>query len=216
MPTVIERRKATQRRALAKQRARIRRFREQRKALARTRAAIRKTRSKIGKRRRLIRQLEADLKASPVRIVGNRAHGGTPRQRLEAVAKAAVVAHMTGRRRSFYSQAGAWTVEYAITGEPRGYRSDCSQWVTSVYWSAGLPDPNGNGYRGGYTGTLATHGVRTRDEEAGDLGMYGVPPYFHVEMRLGEDGPQFAGHGSPPVDYLAPGWPDEFYTYLKG
>lgn len=211
MPSLVERRKATQRRALAKQRARIRRFTHQRKALARTRAAIRKARATIAKRKKLIEAAEG------VRINGNTANGGTAKQRLKAVALAAVEAHAEGRRKSFYSQAGAWTVAYAITGEPRGYRSDCSQWVTSVFKSAGLGDPNGNDYKGGYTGTLANRGRQVSFEEAkrtpGALGFYGSYPFHHVEMSLGDG--RWAGHGSPPVDTVTPGLPNHFRVYTN-
>lgn len=206
MPTLVERRKATQRKALANQRVRFRRLKNQRKALARTRAAIRKAKSVILRRKSLIEQAEG------VQINGNTAKGGTPRQRLRAVALAAAEAHRTGRRKSFYSQAGSWTVDYAITGEPRGYRSDCSQWVTSVYHSAGLADPNGNAYKGGYTGTLYNHGRPTTNPQPGDLGLYGSPPGHHVEMYVGDG--RFVGHGSPPVDQVTPGWPTQFRTYL--
>lgn len=135
-------------------------------------------------------------------IDGNRIEGGNPRERIVAAALAASRADAEGRRKSFYSQDGGWTTDYAITGEPHGYRSDCSQWVTSVYKSAGLPDPNGNDYKGGYTGTLATHcrKISRAQLQPGDLVLYGSgPPYHHVELYVGP-GEQTIGHGSPPVD----------------
>jgi cell wall-associated NlpC family hydrolase len=206
MPTLTDRRTATQRKALARQRLRLAKLARERKALARLRAAIRKAKSTIARRQKLIDQGEG------VRITGNVAHGGTPRERLKAVALAAAEAHSTGRRKSFYSMTGAWTVDYAITGEPKGYRSDCSQFVTSVYKSAGLPDPNSNGYMGGYTGTLGARGRETKDPKPGDLGFYGPYPHHHVEMYVGDG--KFVGHGSPPVDGVTPGWPDSFRSYL--
>jgi hypothetical protein len=217
MPTLIEREKATQRKALAKQRVRARRFKNQRKALARTRAAIRKARSKIGKRRKLIKRLEAELAGGPVRIEGNggpgKIHGGTPRERLVACAKAAALAHYQGRRKSFYSQSGTWTVKHGILGEPRGYRSDCSQFWLSMYWSADLPDPTGANYGSGYTGTIGNKGLPTASPgKGGDAGLYGSFPHHHVEMSIG--GGHFVGHGSPPVDGVTPGWPDLFRTYI--
>lgn len=39
------------------------------------------------------------------------------------------------------------------------HNTDCSGFVTWVYFQSGLPDPNGNSYRGGFTGTLVVHGV---------------------------------------------------------
>ncbi len=210
MPSLVERRKATQRRALAKQRARIRKYRAERKRLARLRAAIRKAESMIVRRRKLIRAAEG------VKIAGNKATGGTPRQRLQAVALAAAEADRTGKRKSFYSQPGAWTVDYAITGEPRGFRSDCSQFVTSVFRSAGLPDPNGRGYGGGYTGTLAENGREIPRSQAkpGDLGFYGTAPFHHVEMVVNDGATKFVGHGSPPVDSITPGLPNHYRTYV--
>lgn len=223
MPTPRERKKARLSRAKRRQHKAIYLQRTRVKRLAGLRAAVRKARSNIGRRRGLIRRLEAELASGPVTIVGNKASGGTALQRLEAVAKAAALEHLKGRRKSFYSQAGAWTVQYAITGEPRGYRSDCSQWFTSAHWSAGgwrgaghpefLPDPNGTGYTGGYTGTLGSHGrqINSAARKTGDAGLYGTPPFHHVEMCVGA---AFIGHGSPPIDAITPGFPNVFRTYL--
>jgi hypothetical protein len=208
MPSIVERRKATQRRALAKQRARIAKYRRERKALAGLRAAIRKAKTNILRRKLLIQPPKG------VTITGNTATGGTERDRLVAVALAACKAHAEGRRKSFYSQAGRWTVDYAITGEPNGYRSDCSQWVTSVYKSAGLPDPNGTDYTWGNTRTLGSHGKLVSSPKPGDLGLYGSFPFHHVEMVVGLNPLRFAGHGSPPVDQVAPGLPDQYRSYV--
>ncbi len=108
----------------------------------------------------------------------------------------------TGKRKSFYSQSGAWTVNYGITGEPRGYRSDCSQWVTSMYHSAGLPDPNRKGYSGGFTGTLAEGGryVTRAQVKPGDLLMVGRPPFHHVELIVNARTGATIGHGTAPID----------------
>lgn len=141
-----------------------------------------------------------------VRIGDNHVTGGTPRERLRAAAEHAAWLDATGRRHSFYSQSGQWTVEYAITGEPSGYRSDCSQWVTAIYRACGLPDPNANGYQGGYTGTLGQHGkaISRAQLRPGDLVLYGPAPHHHVEMYVGP-GQRTIGHGSRPVDA---GWID--------
>jgi len=164
-----------------------------------------------GERRRLLeRRLDRvthaiDDLVTPAepQVEGNHVRGGNPRERLVAAALAASRLDAEGRRHSFYSETGRWTVDYAITGEPRGYRSDCSQWVTSVYKAAGLPDPNGNGYGlPSYTGTLAGHCRRiTRAQlRPGDLVLFGsAPPYVHVELYVGP-GEQTIGHGSAPVD----------------
>jgi cell wall-associated NlpC family hydrolase len=140
-------------------------------------------------------------RARGVSVRGNAATGGTPRQRVVAAAHRAAYLHAIGRRPSFYSQAGAWNVARGITGERRNERSDCSQWYTAMFHSAGLPDPNGNGYRGGYTGTLAGHGrsISRHELRPGDAVLYGPAPHHHVEMYVGP-GETTIGHGTAPVD----------------
>lgn len=138
---------------------------------------------------------------TPLAMRGNRVTGGTPRERLKAAALRAAELDAQGRRHSFYSQSGAWTVKYGITGEPWGYRSDCSQFVTSIYFACGLADPNGNNYNGGFTGTLVSHGraISRSELQPGDLIIYGDGNGHHVEMYVGP-GEKTIGHGSRPVD----------------
>lgn len=183
---------------------------------------------KPGKRRTAVERRYEDVRASIRAIVnpphaevsGNRVTGGTPRERLVLAAVTAAQLNARGVRHSFYSQTGMWTVRHGITGEPAGFRSDCSQFVTSMFWSAGLPDPNGQGYGGGFTGTLAAHchEIHESRREAGTLVLYGPePPYHHVELyigtgvglpaylrrhlaQLGFTAETTIGHGSPPVD----------------
>jgi len=146
--------------------------------------------------------LEAELKKlSGVTIKGNHATGGTPRERLKAVALASAAACASGKRPNFYSQPGSWNVDRVITGESSGMRSDCSQWFTSVYKACGLEDPNGTGYTGGYTGTLVAQGKRISESELqpGDAIIYGSGTGFHVEMYVGP-GNKTIGHGSAPID----------------
>lgn len=64
---------------------------------------------------------------------------------------------------------------------------DCSGFVTSCYFAAGAPDPNGRGYDSlGYTGTLISHGTLVADRKhlkVGDLCFYGYStgrPGFNV------------------------------------
>jgi hypothetical protein len=137
-----------------------------------------------------------------VQVKGNRVTGGTPTERIIAAMEASRELSASGRRRDRYSQSGNWTVGYGITGEPKGYRTDCSQWFTSMYWSAGLPDPNGLNYSGGFTGTLGAHGepITQGELEPGCAILYGPPPHHHVEMFRGP-GVRTIGHGTPPVDY---------------
>lgn len=145
--------------------------------------------------------IQEEIKKLGVIIQGNTASGGTPRQRLKAVALASASACANGRRPNFYSQAGSWDVGHCITGERSGHRSDCSSWFTSVYKSCGLPDPNGLNYSGGFTGTLVSNGRQIRESQLkpGDAIIYGPGDGHHVEMYVGP-GSKTIGHGSSPVD----------------
>lgn len=152
-----------------------------------------------------------------VKVVGNKATGGTRRHRLKTVALLSAARCASGGRNNFYSQAGAWDIDHCITGERYGERSDCSSWVTSVYKSAGLADPNGERYTGGYTGTLVANGKQVSTPRPGDLVIYGPGTGHHVEMYVGP-GDKTIGHGSAPVD---PGVIDlfgdsdfRFFSYL--
>ncbi len=149
----------------------------------------------------LLKALVEWRKTHGVQIIGNTAKGGTRRQRLVAVALGSAAACAAGNRPNFYSQIGAWDISHCITGEHYGERSDCSSWVTSAYHSCGCPDPNGNSYNGGYTGTLVAHGtqVPAAQKQPGDLVLYGSGTAHHVEMFVGP-GETTIGHGSPPVD----------------
>jgi cell wall-associated NlpC family hydrolase len=162
-------------------------------------------------------QLAKWIKEHGVRIDGDRITGGTPRERLVAGALAAAAGCSSGRRRNVYSQPGAYTVKHGITGEPPGYRTDCSQFVTSMYWSAGLGDPNGYNWEGGYTGTLVANGRQVSDPKPGDLVLYGSGTAHHVEMYVGP-GDKTIGHGSAPVDAgvinLFGDGDYRFYSYL--
>lgn len=121
--------------------------------------------------------------------------------------------------RARYSQAGRWSVKYWREGEPNGYRTDCSQWSTSVYWAAGAKDPNGNDYNGGYTGTQSRHGraISRGAVLPADMTFFGTGDFHHVELnvfphpvlsnklndelrRRGFGRDDTIGHGSPPVD----------------
>lgn len=151
-------------------------------------------------------------------IKGNHVTGGEPRERLVAACEHAAYLSATGKRRSFYSQWGAWDVDHGITGEARDKRSDCSQWAIAMSKAAGLPDPAGTGYAYGNTGTLGQHGqyIHREDLEPGDKVLYGPAPHHHVEIWVGNgdgktsyrelarmghpDRDTTIGHGSPPVD----------------
>lgn len=147
------------------------------------------------------REIELRELRKTVKIKGNTATGGSKPERLKTLALESAKRCAAGRRRNFYSQTGAWDVKHCLTGESYGERSDCSSWATSVYNSAGLPDPNGENFGGGYTGTLGDHGreVSRASLKPGDLVLYGPKPHHHVEMYVGP-GEKTIGHGSSPVD----------------
>jgi hypothetical protein len=154
------------------------------------------------------------------KIKGNKVVGGTPEKRLQVCMLGSAANCKTGKRANFYSQVGSFDVQHSITGPSRNHRDDCSSWFTSVYWSCGLPDPNGTGYTGGFTGTLATHGKKISREQAKHTPMaavlFGSAPFHHVEAAIGDGTEHTIGHGSAPVDMgsfdLLPG-PVEFRKY---
>lgn len=181
--------------------------RRERKRLkdGRRKQAVIKRQRKVGKAlKRLVRANQGP------RVVGrNKVRGGQPGERFVFAAREALRRYQAGKRPSFYSQSGAWTVSYALTGEPSGFRSDCSQWVTSLFRTCGLPDPNGAMYTGGYTGTLATHGEEVDRARAMQLVREGRHPVLVIWDPWGEDGhvealvsPQgdTIGHGSSPIN----------------
>lgn len=163
----------------------------------------------------------AAVAAHRPKVTDNNVTGGTPRARVVAAAMAAAAGYYSGRRVPvFYSQTGKWSVTHAITGEPHGYRSDCSLEVTAFCHSAQVPDPNGLAYKSGYTGSLAGHlkEITRAQLKPGDLVIYFLGSNsHHVEMWVGNgDGKttytqlahagstyrdRTVGHGSPPVDY---------------
>lgn len=170
-------------------------------------------------------ELEARIKklrgGTKVKISGNKVTGGTPKKRLQVAALTSAKKCATGARHNFYSQRGLFTVEKLISGEPYGYRSDCSQWFTSCYWSCGLPDPNGGPYGGTtYTGSLVENGTPCTREYArnnpGCAVIFGAGPGHHVEMSVGDGTEHTVGHGSAPIDMgtfdLLPG-PVRFYKF---
>jgi hypothetical protein len=138
------------------------------------------------------------------KVKGNKVVGGTPEKRLQVCMLTSAARCAKGTRTNFYSQVGAFDVQHSISGPSRDHRDDCSSWFTSVYWSCGLPDPNGTGYTGGFTGTLATHGKQISREEARNTPMaavlFGSPPFHHVEAAIGDGTEHTIGHGSGPVD----------------
>lgn len=159
-------------------------------------------------------------------VEGNKVVGGTPGQRWKAALLASVANCSNGKRRNFYSMTGNWDIEHELVGGPEyGHRSDCSSTVTGWAKACGLPDPNGEDFHGGYTGTLGgQHNgwkLVSRDsmEHSGlpSYIVYGPDPGHHTEGYLGP-GNRTAGHGDAAVDF---GIVDDFgdgdfrcYSYL--
>ena len=164
----------------------------------------------------------AEAQNDKVKVVGNKVTGGTKMQRVIAGAMAAASLYYSGKRKSFYSQAGENQFDLGITGEKRGMRSDCSQFVVSMHKSAGAPDPCEGDYSPSklhYTGTLMKGGryVSRQQLRPGGVVLYGNYPHFHTEIWVGNgDGKttyaelarqghphrdRTVGHGSPPVDF---------------
>jgi hypothetical protein len=142
-------------------------------------------------------------------VEGNKVVGGTPGQRWKAALLTSVRNCSNRKRRNFYSQSGNWDIDHELVDGPEyGHRSDCSSTVTGWAKACGLPDPNGEDFHGGYTGTLVgqNNGWKevSRDymEKSGKPGyiVYGPGAGHHTEGYLGP-GDRTAGHGSAAVDF---------------
>jgi hypothetical protein len=149
----------------------------------------------------------------------NSVKGGKPRDRIKFAALLSARDCAIGDRHNFYQQEGTWDVNHCLTGEAYGERSDCSSWFTSVYKTCGLPDPNGENFSAGYTGTLGTHGkwISRSQLQPGDAILFGTAPFHHVELYIGEG--KTIGHGSAPVnqgivDLFGVGYPQEYRTFV--
>lgn len=181
---------------------------------------------RLARRVRELEQDEAEIRKELSELSGDGVRAKVVKVALESVANCA------GRRRpNRYTQAGAWSVTHALDGEPIGYRSDCSQWSTSVSHEAGAPDPNDNNYGGGFTGTMLTggHSITRNQLRPGDDVIYGSGNGFHTERYIGDGHPNHslgqtgnqrtAGHGSPPIDFgivdLIPGVETRYRRSIK-
>jgi hypothetical protein len=114
----------------------------------------------------------------------NRVIDGTPKERLKFAAYYSDIHSSV-----YYSQVGREDIHHGLNGPPPGARYDCSSWFTSIYWSCGLPDPNGGDYTPGetmFTGSLGENGKRIAEHEldTGDAILYGHAPFHHVEMKI--------------------------------
>jgi len=119
------------------------------------------------------------------------------------IASAALYAH--ARQPRHYTQSGArWQpVDMVPWQEHMWAYGDCSSFATGCFKMAKLPDPNGLGYRAGYTGTLCTHGKAVSTPQPGDLIFYGSgPPWHHVAVYVGAG--RVVSHGSEGGPFLVP------------
>lgn len=142
-------------------------------------------------------------------VEGNEVVGGTPGQRWKATLLTSVKNCSNGKRRNFYSQSGNWDIDHELVGGPAyGHRSDCSSTVTGWAKACGLPDPNGEDFHGGYTGTLVGQHNGWKEVSRSSMESSGKPAYIvygpgvghHVEAYLGP-GDRTAGHGDAAVDF---------------
>jgi hypothetical protein len=171
-----------------------------------------------------VTEIRKEIAALGVTIEGNVAKGGTDFERWLAVQNASVANCLKGPpdgRRNFYDMGGAWNIDHPITpGEAYGERSDCSETLTAWAKAAGLPDPNGLNWSGGWTGSLVGEHNGWREVTFEQMVkakrpaffIYGSGPGHHTEgwcPVLNENGQivnvnRTAGHGSAPVDYGVP------------
>lgn len=169
--------------------------------------------------RQAARREEIKRRDQKPRVVGNTVRGGTPRQRLAVGLLQACRNYIADPSSRFYSMPGFWDVKHAITGEPRGARSDCSQFVIAMSNCCDVADPSGTGFAFGNTDTLAAHcrEIRRDQLEVGDFAIYFYPGggTHHVEAWYGDGEHSYAelarmgssvrdrtvGHGSKPVDF---------------
>lgn len=149
-------------------------------------------------------------KKHEVVIDGNQAKGGNAHKRWLAVILASVANCSSGARRNAYSMGGSWPgppFPVIRPGESSTQRSDCSETVTAWAWAAGLPDPNGQDYHGGFTGTLVGQhngwkqvSLEALRKKGWGYIVYGLGSGHHTEAFIGP-GDRTGGHGSPPVDF---------------
>lgn len=114
----------------------------------------------------------------------NKVVDGSPKERLKFAALYSDIHSSV-----FYSQTGFQDFKHGLNGPPPGARYDCSSWFTSIYWSCGLPDPNGTNYTPGevdFTGSLGEGGTPIAEHEldTGDAILYGEAPFHHIEMKI--------------------------------
>lgn len=137
------------------------------------------------------------------------------RRKIVALAEEAA-ANYRKNPRAYHYLAGGVANTVFLKPTPRGWRSDCSQFVAAIYRAAGLPspaDPLDHKWASTYSIVKSPRAkvISRAQRKPGDLGMYGSreAPY-HVELWCGD---KFIGHGSQPIDSNTPGQPDYYITF---
>lgn len=162
---------------------------------------------------RLVEKAEADLEEErkknkvTIQLNQNKVTGGTPKARFRTACIVSSRRCGAGKRINFYDQSGTPSVDRCFEGEDYDQRSDCSQWLTSAIWTAGLPNPNGDQWLGiMYTGSLVNpqngwHQCSEEEMRRAGFGyvVYGGGTGFHVEAYIGP-ADLTIGHGSAPID----------------
>lgn len=135
------------------------------------------------------------------------------RKSIVAKAKKAASNYRQNPGAYHYLAGGKANVTY-LRPTPRDWRSDCSQFVASVYKDASVPSPGDVDYPWVNTWAIDRKGRVTNHPKPGDLGLYGPKgnPH-HVELYVGEPSCMFIGHGSPPIDSFTPGLPSYYVTF---
>ena len=122
----------------------------------------------------------------------------------ERIASAALYAYQ--RRPKHYTQGSSrWQPVDRVPWQSHMWDyGDCSSFATGCFKQAGIKnDPNGYGWRAGYTGTLCQHGKVVQTAQAGDLIFYGAgPPWSHVTVAISKD--RCVSHGSEGGPHLLP------------
>lgn len=140
--------------------------------------------------------------------------GLSPRHVHKAVNMALQAAVLSYHNRGsiHYTEGGSrwWGIDHHNKGWRGEYPryADCSAFVTWCLWQ-GLDhfhhydNVNGLNWRGGYTGTMATHGRRVHDLRPGDAVLYGHGwPYLHTAIYTG--GGLVVSHGGEIGPLLLP------------
>lgn len=143
------------------------------------------------------------------------------RKRIVELAREAAANYRANPGAYHYLAGGVANLEF-LKPTPRTWRSDCSQFVASVYAAAGAPSPASvpHEYASTFSIVKCPHAKLTDHPRPGDLGLYGSRSgplagrfTHHVELYVGEPGAEFIGHGSPPIDSMTPGRPDFYVTF---